>query len=188
MATVSESPQGTTKTRDTDENVADSTVADVRGRALSPWRRRAPALVLAFFVAAGGVGLLGVRSTTATSSENGYRLTLDYGAVTRTGQDTPWKLRVDADEPLRYDIVVRITADYFDIWEHQGWYPEPSDVQRDGEYLYLTFAPPPSGNTFVVDFDAYIQPASQIGRTAQVALMVDGRPTAPIDFTTRVLP
>ncbi|HEX5510906.1 MAG TPA: hypothetical protein VFX41_04275 [Actinomycetales bacterium] len=188
MAAISESPQATTETRDTDEQVTDSTVADVRQRALSPWRRRVPAILLGLFVVAGAVGLLGVRSTTATSEENGYRLTLDYASVTRTGQDSMWRLRVDADEPLSDDIVVRVTADYFDIWEHQGWYPEPSDVQRDGRFLYLTFAPPPSGNTFVVDLDAYIQPASQIGRSAQVALMVDGRPTAPIDFTTRVLP
>jgi len=188
MSAIPRSREGVTGTRDTDEKVSNSTLTDVRGDAASPWRRRAPAILLALLVIAGVLGLLGVRSTTATSSEGGYNLTLTYGSITRTGQDTPWKLRIDSDAPLEEDIVLRVTADYFDIWEHQGWYPEPSDVQRDGEFLHLTFAAPPSGNTFVVDFDAYIQPASQLGRAAQVALMVDGRPIAPIDFTTRILP
>jgi hypothetical protein len=166
----------------------DSTLSDVRVAALSPWHRRAPALVLALVVLAGAVGLLGVRSTTATRGENGYTLALTYAWVSRTGLDTPLQLRIDSTEPFPDEITVRVTADYFTMWEHQGWLPEPAAVARDAEFLYLTFDAPPAGRTFVLDYDAYIQPGSQIGRRAQVALMVDGTPTAAIDFTTRLLP
>lgn len=174
-----------------DDAPPDSTLADVRPVRKGPpsaWARRGPALVLAALVAAGLAGLLGVNSTTTTRSESGYTLTLEHAWVTRTGLDTPWQLRVEADEPLTEDVVVRVTADYFDMWEHQGWYPEPSDVQRDDEYLYLTFAAPPAGRTLVIDFDAYIQPASQVGRRGDVAVMADDVPVAEIEFETRVLP
>ena len=58
----------------------------------------------------------------------------------------------------------------------------------DGTQLFLTFAAP-EGDTFVVDFDAYIQPASQIGRNGTVAVVEpDGTQVATTSFATRIVP
>ena len=65
--------------------------------------------------------------------------------------------------------------------------PNPSDETRDGRTLYLTFTAPP-GDTFVVDFDAYIQPASQRGRAATVALVEATTPVVAVRYRTRLLP
>ena len=39
----------------------------------------------------------------------------------------------------------------------------------DGELLYLTFDSPPEGDTLVVTYDAYIQPAAQRGKDGSVS-------------------
>jgi hypothetical protein len=80
-----------------------------------------------------------------------------------------------------------VTGDYFDIYETQGFTPEPSEATRDGDTLYLTFAAPP-GDTFVLDYDAYIQPASQIGQDGTISVVEGSERLASVDFHTRLLP
>ena len=80
-----------------------------------------------------------------------------------------------------------MTGDYFNIFETQGFHPEPADETRDAHTLYLTFTAPP-GDTFVVDFDAYIQPSSQRGRSARVSVMEGDTPVVSVDIDTRLLP
>ena len=84
-------------------------------------------------------------------------------------------------------LTLAVTGDYFDIFETQGFHPNPTDETRDGHDLYLTFTAPP-GDTFVVDFDAYIQPASQQGRSATVALVKGTTPLVWVSYRTRLLP
>ncbi len=80
-----------------------------------------------------------------------------------------------------------MTGDYFDIYESQGLLPNPSDSTRDGDRFYLTFAAPP-GRTFVVTYDAYIQPSAQLGRAGAVAVLDRGGVVARIPFRTVLLP
>lgn len=51
----------------------------------------------------------------------------------------------------------------------------------------MTFTAPP-GDTFVLAYDAYIQPSAQIGRDGTLAVMVDGDRVAAAEFRTRLLP
>jgi len=151
------------------------------------WSGRATLTVLALVVLAGAVGLLGVHTTTSSASGDGYRLSVDYPRTARAGLDVTWRVTVDSPAGFDQDVRLAVTADYFDIYESQGWFPEPDAQTRDEEMLYLTFAKPPS-DRFVVTFDAYVQPSSQLGRDARIALLVDGREVAAVDIDTWLAP
>jgi hypothetical protein len=158
----------------------------VVGRRAS-WARRTFLGLLTMVVAAGAVGLLGLHTSTATAAANGYDLTLRYPWSARAGLDTTWQVRVHHVGGFPGPLMLTVSGDYFDIFETQGFHPDADKSTRDGEVLYLTFDPPP-GDTFVVDFDAYIQPSSQRGRTAAVALVDGDRTLVRVPFRTWLLP
>jgi hypothetical protein len=151
------------------------------------WLRRAALTAMALVVAAGLLSLLGVRTTTASAQGHGYDLSVRYPAVARAGLDTPWQVTVTHPGGFGKQVTLAVTGDYFDIFETQGFHPEPADETRDAHTLYLSFTAPP-GDTFVVDFDAYIQPSSQRGRSARVAVLDGGAPMASVDLDTRLMP
>jgi hypothetical protein len=151
------------------------------------WMRRAMLAGMALAVAADLFSLLGVHTSSVSSQRDGYTLTLHYPSVARAGLDTPWQATVTHPGGFGKQVTLAVTGDYFNIFETQGFHPNPSDETRDGTTLYLTFSAPP-GDTFVVDFDAYIQPASQQGRSATLAVIDAGAPVVSVDFRTRLLP
>ncbi|MBI9115928.1 hypothetical protein [Sanguibacter suaedae] len=132
-------------------------------------------------------GVLGVRSTTASASGGGYELSVEHASLARTGLDVPWSVRVDRPDGFDEDITLAVTSEYFEMYETQGLDPAPAEETADGTWRYWTFSPPP-GTTFTVDFDAYVQPAAQTGRSGTVAVLVDGEQVVSVDFATRLLP
>jgi hypothetical protein len=142
---------------------------------------------MALAVAADLFSLLGVHTSARTTSANGYSLTVHYPSVARAGLDTPWQVTVTHPGGFGKQLTLGVTGDYFNIFEAQGFHPNPSDETRDGSTLYLTFTAPP-GDTFVVDFDAYIQPASQQGRSATVSVIDGGTAVASVNLHTRLMP
>jgi hypothetical protein len=151
------------------------------------WARRVMLGLLALVVLADLLGLLGVHTSTATASRGGYTMSLRYPGVARAGLDIEWQVTVHHPGGFGKEITLGVTGDYFDIFETQGFHPEPSAETRDGHTLYLTFDAPP-GDTFVVYYDAYIQPASQQGKSARVAVIDHGQPVDWIDYRTRLVP
>jgi hypothetical protein len=169
----------------------DSTTVGVRASERhwsAAWMRRAATAVLVAIVAAAGAGMLGVRTSTATSVADGYSLSVTYAAVARAGLDVPFRIQVDAADGFSEDITLAIDAGYFGLFETQGFLPEPAESVSVGDVVRLTFDPPPQGLTFVVNYDAYIQPSSQRGASARVELIIDDEPTATVDITTTLLP
>ena len=152
------------------------------------WWRRVFMCLLAGVVAAGLAGLLGVRDATAESAADGWSLRVQYAATARAGLDVPFTVTVRHDGGFGQQVTLALTGDYLDIYETQGFHPEPSGEMRDGHTLYLTFDAPPEGDTLTVTYDAYIQPAAQAGRSATVAVWVDQHQVAPVDLRTRLLP
>ena len=150
--------------------------------------RRVFLVVLAVVVAAGLAGLLGVRDATARADEGGWSLRLHYAATARAGLDVPFTVTVRHEGGLGKQVTLALTGDYLDIYETQGFHPEPSATTRDADTLYLTFDAPPDGDTLTVSYDAYVQPASQIGRGATLGVLDDGHQVAVVDFHTRLLP
>jgi hypothetical protein len=151
------------------------------------WVRRAVLTLLGLVVLADLVGLLGVHTSSATASRGGYTMTLRYPGVARAGLDIQWQVTVTHPGGFGKELTLGVTGDYFDIFETQGFHPNPSAETRDGHTLYLTFDAPP-GDTFVVYYDAYIQPASQQGKSARVAVIDHGQPAVWIDYRTRLVP
>jgi hypothetical protein len=161
-------------------------MASPPGRA-SHWLSRGARAALAVIVAMGAVGLLGLHTSSVSTTAAGYRLTVDYPRIARAGLDTLWQVTVVRSGGFYHDVTLAVSADYFAIYESQRFFPEPSDETRAGDMLYLTFAKPP-GDTLTVGYDAYIQPSSQRGASATVSVLEAGVPAASVRITTTLLP
>jgi hypothetical protein len=151
------------------------------------WARRAFITALCLVILAASVGLLGGHTSTATAVGDGYRMTLRYPRVERPGIDTVWELTVVHAGGFPGGVTVAVTGDYFDLFETQGFYPTPSSTTRDAKNVYMTFTKPP-GDSFVVMFDAYIQPYSVFGKKATVSVMDKGVAVASIHYHTWLVP
>jgi hypothetical protein len=161
---------------------------ETRGQgALAIWSRRGYLTLLLVVVAAGVDGLLGVRTVTDSADEAAWSVTFTHAGVARAGLDVPWRVTVHHDGGFGKELTLAVTADYFDIYEEQGFRPEPAESTRDGDTLFLTFTAP-LGDTFVLDYDAYVQPSAQRGRAGTLSVMDDGARVATVDFDTRLLP
>jgi hypothetical protein len=153
------------------------------------WWRRVFLVVLTLVVVAGLAGLLGVRVATASAEDGAWSLQVQYAATARAGLDVPLEMTVRHEGGFGgKQVTLAFTGSYFDIFETQGFHPNPSDETRDGDTLYLTFSAPPDGDTLVVAYDAYIQPASQVGRGARIAVVDQGNQVAAVDIQTRLWP
>lgn len=149
--------------------------------------RRVVVTLLALVVAAGLGGFLGMRTATSEASAGDWDLEVLHPAIARAGLDAPWEARVHRDGGFGPEVTLAVTGTYFDIFESQGFNPEPSDATRDGETLYLTFSAPDTED-FVVRYDAYIQPASQQGASGEVSVLERGAPVVTVPIRTRLLP
>jgi hypothetical protein len=138
-------------------------------------------------VVLGGAGLFGVRSRTVEVSSYGYTMQVVYPQVARSGLDVPWRVELQHAGGFGNALTVAVSTDYFRMFETQGWYPSPDHVADDGQFVYMTFDNP-VGDHFVLDYDAYIQPAAQIGKAATVEVIVDHTIVAKADLKTWLLP
>jgi hypothetical protein len=176
----------------TDADVPESTLADVRGAAegpLNPWPHRIGLLVLFVVVVLGATGLLGVRSGTTSAHDNGYTLSVVYPHVSRAGLDSPFRIRVHADNgTIPGDITLGISEPWFRLFETQGFFPDADSSTNDGQFVYLTFSQPGPGHDFLLEYDAYIQPAAQLGKSATIVLQIDGHEVARTSLKTWLAP
>ncbi len=168
-----------------------STLVDVAPASAGPhshWGRRTGVAVLLVVVVLGALGVFGVHSRTTTRSSNGYTLSVTYPQVARAGLDVPWRARVHRAGGVNSDITLAVSSAYFRMFETQGFYPDPDSATNDGDYVYMHFTGLRPGRDFVLEYDAYIQPASQIGKSATVRLLVGGREVARTTFHTWLVP
>ncbi|MFD6897027.1 hypothetical protein ACFWB0_21095 [Rhodococcus sp. NPDC060086] len=174
----------------TSDPIPDSVLDDVRSSARTPavaWIRRGAVALLGMIVLAGLTGLLGVYSMTAHASGGGYQLDLEYPRIARPGLNIPWNLTVRRPGGFTEPVVIAVESDYFDMFESQGWTPEPSAETSDADRTYMTLDPPP-GDTLTLGFDAYVQPSSQTGASGSVSVYEDGIDVVTAHFTTWLVP
>jgi hypothetical protein len=171
----------------------DSTLRGVRtsdkGR-LGRWARWGAIAVLVGVVGLAASGRLGVRTDTVSTSGDGLRLTVDYAAVARAGLDVPLRVQVDRTDGSDFDddITLEFNAGYLSMFETQGFLPDPDQSAAVGDDVRMTFNQPPEGSSFVLNYDAYIEPASQIGTDGRISVIVDDAPVASVEFHTTLLP
>lgn len=170
--------------------MGDSTLDDIRRVEDGPaprWGHRVGVAVLSLVVLSGALGVFGVHSGTTTADHDGYRLSVTYPQVARAGLDVPLRVRVHHDGGFSSDITLAITADYFRMFETQGFFPNADKTTGDGRFVYLTFTKP-AGEDFLLDYDAYIQPSSQLGKAATMRLIISGTVVAETSFRTVLAP
>lgn len=151
--------------------------------------RRIAIGLMALIVIVGATGYLGVKARTVRASGGGYYMTLTYPQIARPGLDIPWRLTVHHPGGFNGEnVTVAVSNRYWDIFEFQGLHPEPSDTTATSDYVYLTFTAPKAGDSFSVSLDTYIQPSSQIGRSATTKLIVHGSTMAEVHYKTWLVP
>ncbi|HEY7104486.1 MAG TPA: hypothetical protein VH573_22840 [Mycobacteriales bacterium] len=168
----------------------DSTLRDVRRSADGPgprWGRQVSLALLLVVVVAGAIGIFGVHSSTVSARTNGYLLSVTYARTARAGLDVPFTVRAQHTGGFPSSITLAVSTDYFRVFETQGFYPDADSATNDGRFVYLTFTPP-SGDDVVLDFDAYIQPGAQRGKSATVELIVRGSTVATVRLHTWLVP
>jgi hypothetical protein len=171
------------------EAISRDTTNDVRpdNHPVTVWARRAMLGLMALTVLAALLTLLGVHASEATAEANGYRLDVVYPRIARAGLDVPWQVTVTHAGGFGGQVTLAVSGAYLNLFESQGFRPQPSDETREGDTYYMTFTAPP-GDTFRLYFDTYVQPASQAGRSGWVAVMDGGRQTVRTTFSTWLWP
>ncbi len=155
--------------------------------------RRARVLRRLFMTALFGVlalgltGALGVRSGTTTGRGGGYELTVTYGRVTRAGLATPWSLEIRHPGGFDGPVMVATNTKYLDMFDENGFDPEPSRTTANADTVFWEFEPP-EGDTLRVSLDARLEPGVQWGRTGETSVLADGAPVVTTRYKTWVLP
>lgn len=137
-----------------------------------------------------GIGLIdavGVDSRRTTVEGGGYRLTVQYGEVSRPALATPFEIVVTRPGGFVGPVTLAVDRSYLKMWDENGLVPEPSSVRADEDRVIWEFEPP-DGDELAIYFDARIEPAVQRGRDGWVAIIEEDQEVARIDFHTRVLP
>ncbi|HEX5936069.1 MAG TPA: hypothetical protein VFZ75_00025 [Actinomycetota bacterium] len=150
--------------------------------------RRVGLVALAIVVLAGLLNLLGVRHDVVSAEAEGYRLAIEYARVTRPGLASPWKVEVTRPGGFDGPITLAMSADYFDRFDFNQFYPEPTSTTSRGDVVLWTFEGI-EGDRLVVRFDGRATPAFTLGlAAASTALEIDGRQIVRVDYTTVVMP
>jgi len=150
--------------------------------------RRIGLAMLGLVVGAGLLNLVGVRREVATAEAEGYRLSVQYTRVTRPGLATTWAVEVTHPGGFDGPVTLATNADYFDRFDFNQLYPEPSTTASRGDVLLLTFDDI-EGERLVVRFDGRETPTFVFDLAeASTALEVDGREIVRVDYTTVVMP
>ncbi|MGH8990831.1 MAG: hypothetical protein ACRDYV_05700 [Acidimicrobiia bacterium] len=149
-------------------------------------RRTFMALVAAFLLL-GLSGTLGVRTRTVTAEGGGYELSVTYGQVSRPGLPTAWGFEVHHPGGFDGPITISASSAYLDLFDENGFDPQPAKVTATPDAVIWEFEPPP-GDTLAVSLDARIEPAAQWGRSAVTSVLEEGRPVVSARYKTWVLP
>jgi hypothetical protein len=154
------------------------------------WLRRAFLTLLAVVVAAGALGFLGVRSrsTTVRSGASGTTLSVRYAQVARAGLDVPFQITIRHARGFDGDVIVKVSADYLDLFDRNAIDPAPSSETADGRDVIWQFDPPP-GKTLVISLDMEVQGGRHFGKSGHVVVDdATGDRLASATFTTHLAP
>ncbi|MCW2615368.1 MAG: hypothetical protein JWN08_2362 [Frankiales bacterium] len=152
--------------------------------------RRVGLVLLALFVLAGAAGLLGTRTVEAEGSGGGYDVTVTHPSVSRSGHAVKLEVQVrreagfDPSEPVR----LRFLSSYFDLFDENGFTPQPDAETSDDRFTYDDFLPP-RGDVLTVSVDTRVEPARNTGERGEVAVVDEqGRVLVAVPFRTWLAP
>jgi hypothetical protein len=149
--------------------------------------RRVGIAGVAALVAAGALNLLGVRTATSTAAEDGVALTVTFARITRSGLETPWTVEVRSPGGFAGPVTISTSARYFERFDFNQWYPEPSATVARGDLVELTFDPP-DGDVLTVRFDGRASPTLGLVADGETAVSSEGLPDLSVSYRTVVMP
>jgi hypothetical protein len=149
--------------------------------------RRLFMTLLCGVLAVGLSGYLGVRSRTTTASGGGYELTVTYGQISRPGLATPWSFEVHHPGGFDGPITVATKNSYLDMFDENGFDPQPSKSTATPDEVIWEFEPP-EGDTLAVSLDARIEPGAQWSRGGETSVLVEGEKVVTAKYKTWVMP
>lgn len=138
-------------------------------------------------VAAGALGVFGIRTRTATASGSGYDMRLDYPWTDRAGQPIHWVLTLHHEGGFAHPIDIGITQTYLDLLDLNAINPQPSSSRTAGHSVIWTFDPP-DGDTLRVQIDALVQLNAHLGADADVFVLEDHSHVVSVHYRTWVAP
>lgn len=142
---------------------------------------------LFIFLGLGLSGQLGVQSRSTTAAGGGYELTVTYAQVSRGGLATPWSFEIRRPGGFDGPVTVSSNTSYLDIFDENGFDPEPSSATATPEAVIWEFEPP-DGDTLAVSLDARVEPGVQWAKTGETSVLVDGKPVVTAKYKTWVMP
>ena len=126
------------------------------------------------FVAAGTVGLLGVRSATVDGSDGPVAASVRFGRIARGGVAVPYAITVTSAGGFSGPVEITVDQSYLDLFDHNAIEPTPDATTSDGATVTWTFEQPP-GSEFTVTLDVRVGPSVQWGRTGHTVVEAEGR-------------
>jgi hypothetical protein len=153
-----------------------------RGRA---WRRVGIA-AFTLLVLAGVAGLLGVRTTTTSSSSGPLTVSVTHAQVARPALAVPYRLSIRQDGGFDEQIEVRITTRYLEAFDENGRNPEPAESSTDEDETIWTFDPP-DGEVLTVWLDTRVEPGVQ-WRVGGRTTVSTGAATVRVDHPIWIFP
>lgn len=135
-----------------------------------------------------GLGnVVGMRTGTVSAGAAGVTLEVTYAEVTRSGLETPWKVEVIAPGGFDGPVTITTTAEYFERFDFNQWYPEPSGTTLRDDLLVMTFDRP-QGDVLLVRFDGRASPTFGLGSGATTSLDTEGLSPLSVAYRTLVMP
>jgi hypothetical protein len=139
------------------------------------------------FVLLGAAGMFGARSETASANAGGYSLVVTYPAVTRPGLAVRWSVQIRREGGLGDQVTIATTSSYFDLFDFNQFYPQPSEETSDGASTIWTFDTT-GGEVMRITLDGRLEPARQDGEDAVSSILVGGSPVVSVRYRTTVMP
>lgn len=152
----------------------------------SLWWRRGILAVLTLFVLAALTQQLGVRTDTVEAQAGDLRVSLRYADRGRGALAAPFSIDIERPGGFASQIEVRTLLGYLEIFDDNGFEPDPATTTTEGGYVIWTFDPPP-GDTLEITLDARIEPGI-FGREHGVTIVSAGRDEVTLAYTTWVAP
>jgi len=149
--------------------------------------RRIAIGLLAIFVGLGAAGQFGARTRTTSARGGGYTLSVTFPSITRPGLAVRWSVQVQRPGGLGEELVIAATSAYFDLFDFNQFYPQPSGETSDGTLTIWTFDVP-EGDTMRITMDGRLEPARQDGEEAITAILVGDEPVVQVRYRTVVMP
>jgi hypothetical protein len=146
--------------------------------------------VVALVLALGILGLLGPMGDSVEASGDGLALEVRYDRLNRCGLPATWEVAVRSTDghPLPPEVELATTSNYFDLFDENGFSPQPTAETTGADDTTWTFETEPGSTELVVSLDARTQPGWHEPERGVTTLTVEGHEPLRVAYRTWLAP